>query len=40
MKISMAPESRSAMVLALFDFECMKDRMVMDFLLDINTFII
>jgi hypothetical protein len=38
MKFSMAPESSSAMVLALFDFECMKDRMVIDFLFDINTF--
>jgi hypothetical protein len=40
MKFSIAPESNSAMALALFDFECMKDQMVIDFLFDINTFII
>jgi hypothetical protein len=38
MKFSMALESSSATVSALFDFECMKDRMVIDFLFDINTF--
>jgi hypothetical protein len=40
MKFSIAPKSRSATVLALFDFECIKDRMVIDFLFDINTFVV
>jgi hypothetical protein len=40
MKFSIAPESRSAMVLALFDFKCMKDWMVIDFLFDINTSVV
>jgi hypothetical protein len=40
MKFSMAPESRSATVSALFDFKCIKDRMVVDFLFDINTFVV
>jgi hypothetical protein len=39
-KFSMAPKSSSAMVLALFDFECIKDCMVIDFLFDINTFVV
>jgi hypothetical protein len=39
-KFSMAPESNSVMVLAHFDFKCMKDHMVIDFLFDINTFVI
>jgi hypothetical protein len=40
MKFSMAPESNNATVLALFDFECMNERMVIDFLFDINTFVV
>jgi hypothetical protein len=36
----MAPESNNATVLALFDFECMNERMVIDFLFDINTFVV
>jgi hypothetical protein len=40
MKFSMAPESRSATVLALFNFECIKDQMVIDFLFDINTLVV
>jgi hypothetical protein len=40
MKFSIAPKSRSATVSALFDFECIKDRMVIDFLFDINTFVV
>jgi hypothetical protein len=40
MKFSVAPESSRAIVSALFDFECMKVRMVIDFLFDINTFVI
>jgi hypothetical protein len=39
-KFSVAPESSRAMASALFDFECMKVRMVIDFLFDINTFVI
>jgi hypothetical protein len=39
-KFSVAPKYRSVTVSALFDFECMKDRMVIDFLFDINTFIV
>jgi hypothetical protein len=35
-----APESSRAMASALFDFECMKVQMVIDFLFDINTFIV
>jgi hypothetical protein len=38
MKFSIAPESRRAMASALFDLECRKVRMVIDFLFDINTF--
>ncbi len=37
MKFSVAPESRRAMVLALFDHECIKTRSVIDFLADRNT---
>jgi hypothetical protein len=40
MKFSMAPKSSSATALALFDFECIKDQMVIDFLFDIHTFVI
>jgi hypothetical protein len=40
MKFSVTPESRSAMVSALFNFKCIKDRMVIDFLFDINTSIV
>jgi hypothetical protein len=39
-KFSVAPKSNSAKVSALFDFKCMKDRMVIDFLFDINTFVV
>jgi hypothetical protein len=39
-KFSMAPGSRSATVSALFDFECMKEHMVIDFLFGINTFVV
>jgi hypothetical protein len=35
-----APESSRATALALFDFKCMKVQMVMDFLFDINTFVV
>jgi len=38
MKFSVAPESMRAIASALFDFECMKKRKVIDFLLDIYTF--
>jgi len=38
MKFSVAPESMRAIASALFDFECMKNRNVIDFLLDIYTF--
>jgi hypothetical protein len=37
-KFSVAPESSRVMVSALFDLECKKVRMVIDFLFDINTF--
>jgi hypothetical protein len=37
-KFSIAPESNRVMASALFDLECMKVRMVIDFLFDINTF--
>ncbi len=37
MKFSVAPESRRAMVLALFNFECIKTRSIIDFLADRNT---
>src|SRR5216683_5628447 len=37
MKFSVAPESRRAMVSALFDFECIKTHSVIDFLADRNT---
>jgi hypothetical protein len=37
MKFSVAPESSSAIVSALFNLECMKTHSVIDFLLDINT---
>jgi hypothetical protein len=37
MKFSVAPESTKASASALFDFECMKNWTVIDFLLDINT---
>jgi hypothetical protein len=40
MKFSIAPESSRAIVSALFDFECMKVQMVIDFLFDINTFVV
>jgi hypothetical protein len=40
MKFSVAPESRSATALALFDFKCIKDWMVIDFLFDINTSVV
>jgi hypothetical protein len=39
-KFSVAPESSKATALALFDFECMKVRIVIDFLFDINTFVV
>jgi hypothetical protein len=39
-KFSVAPESNSAMASALFDFKCIKDQMVIDFLFDINAFVI
>ena len=32
--------TNSAMASALFDFKCIKDQMVIDFLFDINAFII
>jgi hypothetical protein len=37
MKFSVAPESTNAIDSALFNFECMKNLMVINFLLDINT---
>jgi hypothetical protein len=37
-KFTVAPESSRAMALALFDLECKKVQMVIDFLFDINTF--
>ena len=37
MKFSVAPESKRATVLALFEFECIKTRSVIDFLADRNT---
>jgi hypothetical protein len=37
-KFSVAPESRRATASALFNLECKKVRMVIDFLFDINTF--
>jgi hypothetical protein len=39
-KFSMAPKSNRATASALFDFECINVRMVIDFLFDINTFIV
>jgi hypothetical protein len=38
MKFSVAPELMRASALALFDFVCMKNRTVIDFLLNIYTF--
>jgi len=38
MKFLVAPESMRAIALALFDFECIENRKVIDFLLDIYTF--
>ncbi len=37
MKFLIAPESRRAMVSALFDFECIKTCSIIDFLADRNT---
>jgi hypothetical protein len=37
MKFSVAPESKRAMALALFDLMCRKVQRVIDFLFDINT---
>jgi len=37
MKFSVAPESRRAMVSALFNFECMKTHSIIDFLAERNT---
>ena len=37
MKFSVAPESKRAIVSALFDFECIKTCSVIDFLADRNT---
>src|SRR6266851_1121917 len=37
MKFSVASKSRRVMVLALFDFECIKTRSVIDFLVERNT---
>jgi len=37
MKFSVTPESNSAIVLALFDLECVKTCSVIDFLFNINT---
>jgi hypothetical protein len=37
MKFSVVPESTSAIDLALFEFKCMKNLTVINFLLDINT---
>jgi hypothetical protein len=37
-KFSVAPESNRVMASALFDLECRKVQMVIDFLFDINTF--
>jgi hypothetical protein len=37
MKFSVAPESTNMIASALFDFKCMKNLTVIDFLLDINT---
>jgi len=38
MKFLVAPESMRAIASALFDFECMKNHNVIDFLLDMYTF--
>jgi hypothetical protein len=40
MKFSVAPKSSRAIVSALFDLECMKVQTVIDFLFDINTFVV
>ena len=40
MKFSVAPESTNTIDLALFDFECMKKRTVINFLLDIYTSVV
>ncbi len=37
MKFLVAPESRRAMVSALFDFECIKMHSIIDFLVERNT---
>ncbi len=37
MKFSVAPESSSAIVSALFDLECVKTRSVIDLRFEINT---
>jgi hypothetical protein len=37
MKFSVAPESTSVIDSALFNFKCMKNLTVIDFLLNINT---
>ncbi len=37
MKFSVAPESNSAIISALFDLKCVKMHSVIDFLFNINT---
>ncbi len=37
MKFSITPESNSAIVLALFDLECVQMHSIIDFRFDINT---